>query len=83
MKIQNIKIENKLIGPTKSEENSLRFRRSLYIVKDFQIGDILSDQNVKSIRPGYGIAPKYLKDIIGKKVTQNVKKGMALDWKFF
>ena len=68
-------------GPTKSEENSLRFRRSLYIVKDLQTGDILSEQNIKSIRPGYGIAPKYLKDIIGKKVTKNIKKGTAFNWK--
>ena len=68
-------------GPTKSEANSLIFRRSLYIVKDLQTGDILSEQNVKSIRPGYGIAPKYLKDIIGKGVTQNIKKGTAFSWK--
>lgn len=51
------------------------FARSLYIVQDMKLGDIISDKNVKSIRPGFGLHPKYLKEIIGEKVNKNVDKG--------
>jgi pseudaminic acid synthase len=56
------------------------FARSLFIVVDIKEGDIITTNNVKSIRPGFGMSPKYLKDILGKKVLKNVKKGTPLTW---
>ena len=55
------------------------FSRSLYIAEDVKEGDVLTIRNVKSVRPGYGLHPKFLKDVIGKKVNQDLKKGMRLD----
>ena len=55
------------------------FSRSLYIAEDIKEGNILTERNVRSVRPGYGLHPKYLKDIIGKRVNRDLKKGMRLD----
>lgn len=57
------------------EQASTVFRRSLFAVKDINPGDVISTDNVRSIRPGYGIAPKNLKTMIGKKATKEVKRG--------
>lgn len=67
-------------GPTEKELKSLAFRRSLYIVKDLEAGDILSAENVRAIRPGYGLAPKYRDTILGLKVTKAVKRGTPVSW---
>ena len=67
-------------GPTESEKKSLGHRRSLYIVKALDVGEILSASNVRSIRPGYGLAPKYLERIFGKKVNQKIPAGTPLSW---
>lgn len=56
------------------------FSRSLFIVKDVNEGEIISEENVKSIRPGYGLHPKYLKDVLGKKFNKNLKKGTPLSY---
>lgn len=58
-----------------SEKENLKFRRSLYFVKDLNAGDIISSQNVRSIRPGFGMAPKNLPNLIGKSVSRNIKSG--------
>ncbi len=68
------------IGPTASEKNSLVFRRTLYIAKDLKKGDILTHENLKAIRPGLGLAPKYYDMFISKKVSKDVKKGTPLAW---
>lgn len=54
---------------------SNQFRRSLYAVEDIREGDKLTEQNIRSIRPGYGISPKHLPRLIGKTATQNYRKG--------
>jgi N-acetylneuraminate synthase len=69
-----------IYGPTQSEEKSRIFRRSLYITQDIKAGEILTRNNVRAIRPGNGLPPKYLDVVIGMKVTRNVKKGMPLGW---
>ena len=63
---------------TESQKKGRNFSRSLYVVKDIKKNDIITEDNVKSIRPGYGIHPKYLKDIIGKTVKLDLDKGTAL-----
>lgn len=57
------------------EQASTVFRRSLFAVKDIEPGDIISTENIRSIRPGYGIAPKFLKTMIGKTATKPLKCG--------
>lgn len=55
--------------------------RSLFIVADIQKGEILTETNIRSIRPSYGISPKYYKQVLGKKVTRDLKRGTPLEWK--
>ncbi|MDE2427260.1 MAG: pseudaminic acid synthase [Burkholderiales bacterium] len=67
-------------GPTDAEKKSLAFRRTLYIVEDLQEGDILTSDNVRSIRPGLGLPVKHFDVILGKKVNRQVIRGTALHW---
>ncbi|QYK69656.1 Pseudaminic acid synthase [Paenibacillus sp. S02] len=67
-------------GATDAEKASLQFRRSLYISEDLQAGDILTDKNVRAIRPGYGLPPKYIDQLLGKPVRKNVLKGTPISW---
>jgi len=70
-------------GPTEEEKKSLVFRRSLYIVKDLQAGEVLNNENLRAIRPGYGLTPKYMDAFIGKRVYKTVKKGTPVSWDLF
>ena len=67
-------------GPTAGEIPSLKFRRSLYVVEDMAAGELLTAGNLKAIRPGLGLPPKYLELFIGKRVTHDVPKGTPLNW---
>jgi pseudaminic acid synthase len=67
-------------GPTKAEKGSLTFRRSLYIAEDMNKGDILTEKNLRIVRPGLGLPPKYYDILLGRKVSQEVKKGTAVNW---
>ncbi|PHB26471.1 pseudaminic acid synthase [Bacillus pseudomycoides] len=67
-------------GPTDMEKSSLKFRRSLYVAQDMKAGDLLTTENIKAIRPGYGLAPKYLPILLGKKVKKDVAKGTPVSW---
>jgi N-acetylneuraminate synthase len=67
-------------GPTEAEKKSLQFRRSLYVVKDLKAGDVLTRENVRAIRPGLGLPPKHLADLLGRRVRQDVRRGTALHW---
>ncbi len=58
--------------------NSRKFARSLFIVKDMKTGDIFTEENVRSIRPSNGLAPKHIKGILGKKAKDNISKGTPL-----
>jgi pseudaminic acid synthase len=60
----------------KSREHS----RSLFVIMDLDSGDTITTENVKSIRPGFGLHPKYLKTVIGKRVNRKVLKGTPLTW---
>jgi pseudaminic acid synthase len=67
-------------GATEAEKKSLVFRRSLYVVQDLKTGDVLTNDNVRAIRPGLGLAPKYIQQVLGMKVNREVKLGTALSW---
>ena len=67
-------------GATEAEKKSIQFRRSLYIVQDLKVGDILTRENVRAIRPGLGLPTKYLEQVLGKVMKQNVKRGTAIGW---
>ena len=81
--IQAVRDTERLLGKvdysmTEKKSKSRQFSRSLYITEDIKAGDILTEQNVRSIRPGYGLHPKYLQNILGKKIIYDLKKGTAL-----
>ena len=63
---------------TEKVMNSRKFARSLFVVKDMKAGEILTEENVRSIRPSNGLSPKYLKEILGKKVRNGISKGTPL-----
>ena len=64
----------------RAEKKTLQFRRSLYIVQDLKKGDVLSQENLRAIRPSLGLPPKYLDLLLGKTVKQDVKRGTAFRW---
>ena len=70
-------------GRKSSEQENVKFRRSLYVVKDIRAGDVITAEDVKSVRPGFGLAPRYLEQVLGKAVKQDVKRGTALTWDVF
>lgn len=63
-----------------SEAENAQFRRSLYFAKDIRVGELITRENVKSVRPGFGLAPKYIDDVIGKRVTADVALGTPCSW---
>ena len=65
---------------SKKESENLVFRRSLFVVEDVKSGDILTTKNVRCIRPGYGLKPKYLKEVIGKKASRDLSRGTPLSF---
>ncbi len=67
-------------GASEAEKKSMVFRRSLYVVKDMQAGETFSAENVRAIRPGFGLPPKYLETVIGKHARTALKRGTALSW---
>ena len=84
---ERLRISEKTLGRvsyTLSEKNesSRRFMRSLYVGCDMKQGDIITADNVVSVRPGFGLHPKYLKQIVGKKVNADLKKGTRFSLSF-
>ena len=67
-------------GPSASECSSLVFRRTLYIVEDIKAGDVLTTSNLRAIRPGLGLPPKFIDVLLGKRVNRNVLRGTAMSW---
>jgi pseudaminic acid synthase len=63
-----------------SEKNNIIFRRSIFCIKDIKKGEIFTHENIRVIRPGYGIKPKYLKDLIGKKATKKILRGTPISF---
>lgn len=67
-------------GPTERERPSLKHRRSLYIVQDMKAGERFTKENLRAIRPGLGLPPKYFETILGKQVNRDVPKGTPASW---
>ena len=67
-------------GPLEAEKGSTVFRRSLYIAENMKKGDFLNNKNLRIVRPGLGLEPKYYDILLGRKVNKDVKKGTAVDW---
>lgn len=70
-------------GGTSAEQGSRQFRRSLYIAKDVKAGDVLDTQNLRAVRPGFGLPPKFLNTLLGKRVARNLSAGTPADWSIF
>jgi len=68
-------------GPSQAEKKSLQFRRSLYIAQDLKAGDVLTTDNVRAIRPGFGLPPEHLEEVLGTTVKSDVERGTPLSWK--
>jgi len=67
-------------GPVEAEKGSTVLRRSLYIAEDMKNGDPLNENNLRIIRPGLGLPPKYFSTVLGRMVNKNLKKGTPLNW---
>lgn len=70
-------------GPTESEKTCYTLRRSLYFIKDLQVNEIITAEHVKAIRPGGGLPPKEIDNIIGLRVAKAVKRGDPVIWESF
>ncbi|RSK43527.1 pseudaminic acid synthase [Hymenobacter perfusus] len=71
---------NVFYGPTAAEQKSLGFRRSLYVVQDIAAGEVLTTDNIRVIRPGHGLAPAHLPELLGRQVRKPLRRGTALTW---
>ncbi len=83
--VTNVRIAEEALGKvhyglTKGERECKVARRSLFAVEDIKKGEALSQKNVRSIRPSYGLKPKYIATILGKKAKRGIKKGTPLSW---
>ncbi|CAL2105878.1 Pseudaminic acid synthase [Tenacibaculum sp. 190524A02b] len=81
--VTKVRDTEKLLGKvsyeiSKKVKKNKKFARSLFIVEDMKKGEIITEKNVRSIRPGYGMHPKYYKDVLGKEINQDVLKGTPL-----
>ncbi len=84
----NLELSKEAIGKVnykikESEKKNLVFRRSLFAIKDIKKGEFFSRENIKSIRPGYGLKPSHLKNIMNKKSLFRIKRGTPLKFKHF
>lgn len=69
-----------MYGGTEAEQNSKQFRQSIYIAEDVKAGAVFTTKNIRIVRPGLGLEPKYYEQIIGKKSVKDAKKGTRLSW---
>ena len=83
--VENIRVVEKALGKVyyglaEQEKKSKIFRRSIFAVEDIEAGEVLNEKNVRSIRPGDGLKPKYINSVLGKKAKKNIKKGTPIEW---
>jgi N-acetylneuraminate synthase len=83
--VDGIRIAEKAVGRidyglSPAEGESRLFRRSLFVVRDIHEGDIFTEENVRSIRPGFGLHTRHMKDVLGRKALRNVERGTPMSW---
>lgn len=83
--VDNIRVVEKALGKvtydlTEKQRNSREHSRSLFVVENVKEGEIFTEKNVRSIRPGFGLETKYIKDILGKRASVNIEKGTPMSW---
>jgi N-acetylneuraminate synthase len=83
--VETVRAAEKALGKinfelTGKEKESMVFRRSLFIVKDMKEGDLFTEDNVRAIRPGYGLAPRFLEDVLGRRALRGIQRGTPLTW---
>jgi len=83
--VDAVRVAEKALGKvryeaTEHEVAGRAFRRSLFVVEDMKAGDIFTERNVRSIRPGQGLAPRYLPDVLGHKAARGIVRGTPLAW---
>jgi len=81
--VDAVRLTEKMMGKVNYEmspkkKKSREFSRSLFVVEDVKAGDIITEKNVRSIRPGYGMHPKFYKDVLGKRFNETIVKGTPL-----
>ena len=67
-------------GPTAAEQKSLVFRRSIYIAKELKRGEPFTSENIRCVRPGLGLAPKFYETVLGRRATRDIQRGTPLSW---
>lgn len=85
--VKDVRMAEAAIGSVSYEltdkmKSGREFSRSLYVAEDMKSGDMITEQNVRSVRPGFGLHPKYLKEVLGKRVNRNLEKGMRFTFEF-
>lgn len=78
--VKDIRVVESAIGEVSYEltdkmKASREFCRSLYVAEDMRVGEVITDKNIRSVRPGFGLHPKYLKEVLGKRINKSVEKG--------
>ena len=86
--VEEVRTVEKALGvisyeSSSNEMESKKFRKSIFVVKDIKKGEMLTEENVRVIRPGYGIQPKYFEEIVGKHALKDIGKGTPLSWNMF
>jgi N-acetylneuraminate synthase len=84
--VDAIRVAEKALGDvsyevTEREIGSRAFRRSLFVVEDMEAGDVFTEKNIRSIRPGFGLPPKYLPDMLGRRAARAIRRGTPVSWK--
>ena len=67
-------------GPTQAEKKSLLYRRSLYVAEDMKAGDVFTVENVRAVRPGEGLHPRYYDQLLGRRINRDAKRGTPMSW---
>lgn len=83
--VQAVRDTEKLLGKvdyslTPKRQKSRVFSRSLYVAEDIKAGEVFSEKNIRSVRPGFGLHPKYLKDVLGRTAARDIQKGERTSW---